>query len=124
MKKENKMEDMLRQLQEICLSAAGLAITALVVYMFTWLRTFLGIKESDSNENVIRRAAVTEAGKLITTGKINDSQAVLESVSKVVADVLPAVKAEGYNSIDIKDMILGAASIAFPPAGLLKNFLK
>jgi hypothetical protein len=118
------MDDMLRQLQEICLSAAGLAVTALVVYLFTWLRTFLGIKESDSNESEIRRAAVTEAGKLITTGKITDPQAVLDSASKILVDLKTPIKEEGYNSIDIKDMILGAASIAFPPAGLLKNLIK
>jgi hypothetical protein len=118
------LDTVLAEIQKVCLSAAGAAITALVVYMFAWLRTYLGIKESDSNEAEIRNAALTEAGKLITTGKINDSDALHEAVTKVIKDLNPVVKAEGYDSIDVKDMILGAAATFFPPAGLLKNLIK
>jgi hypothetical protein len=34
------------------------------------------------------------------------------------------IKEEGYDSVDIKDMILGAAATVFPPAALLKLFIK
>jgi len=118
------MEGILSQLQTICVSAAGAAITALVVYAFTWLRDYLGIIESDSNEKEIRNAALTEAGKLITTGKLDDPEALLDSVRKIVSDLQPVVKEEGYDSVDIKDMILGAAATVFPPAALLKLFIK
>jgi hypothetical protein len=109
------MESVLGDLQRIITTAAMAAVTALVVYVFTWLKTYLGIVESDSNENEIRRAALTEAGKLVAQGKIDDPQALISSAAKVTADLLPAVQAEGYEQTDIKDMILGAA------AGLLKN---
>jgi hypothetical protein len=117
-------DTILAELQKICLSAAGAAITALVLYLFTWLRAYLGIKESDSNEAEIRNAALTEAGKLITTGKINDPEALTQAVEKVIKDLGPVVKAEEYTVPDVKDMILGAAATFFPPAGLLKNILK
>ena len=117
-------DTILAELQKICLSAAGAAITALVVYLFAWLRTYLGIKESDSNEAEIRNAALTEAGKLVTTGQINNSEALADSVAKIVKDLNGPVKEEGYDSVDLKDMILGAAAMVFPPAGLLKNFIK
>jgi hypothetical protein len=118
------MEGILTQLQTICISAAGAAITALVVYLFNWMRTYLGIVESDSNEKEIRNAALTEAGKLITIGKINDQEAIIDAVAKIVKDLNAPVKEEGYDSVDIKDMILGAAATFFPPAGLLKNLIK
>jgi hypothetical protein len=118
------MEGILSQLQTICVSAAGAAITALIVYAFTWLREYLGIIESDSNEKEIRNAALTEAGKLITTGKLDDPQELLNSVSKIIADLHTPIKEEGYDSVDIKDMILGAAATVFPPAALLKLFIK
>jgi hypothetical protein len=38
----------------------------------------------------------------------------------VAADLKPQVKAEGYDTGDIKDMIIGAAATVFPPANLLK----
>jgi hypothetical protein len=117
-------DTILAELQKICLSAAGAAITALVVYLFAWLRTYLGIKESDSNESEIRNAALTEAGKLVTTGKLDNPEALTEAVTKIISDLNGPVKAEGYNSIDVKDMILGAAATVFPPAALLKMFIK
>jgi hypothetical protein len=117
------MESILGEIQSICISAAGAAVTALVAYMFNWLRTYLEIKESDSNEAEIRNAAMTEAGKLVQEGKIANPEAVLESATKIISDLLPAIKAEDYNTTDIKDMIIGAAATFFPPAGLLK-FLK
>jgi hypothetical protein len=113
-------DTLLGELQKVCLSAAGAAITALVVYLFAWLRTWLGIKESDSNEAEIRNAALTEAGKLVTTGKIEDPQALLDATAKIIADLAPAVKAEEYTANDIKDMVVGAAATFFPPAALLK----
>jgi hypothetical protein len=114
------MEPILDDLQRIILSAAGAAVTALCLYAFAWLRTYLGIKESDDNEGAIRRAAKTEAGKLLQTNTLNDPDKLAEAVRKVVADLKPQVKAEGYDGSDIKDMIIGAAATIFPPANLLK----
>jgi hypothetical protein len=118
------MEHLLSQLQELAVTCVSLAVTALCAYVFTWLRTYLGIKESASNEAEIRNAAMTEAGKLLQEGKINNPEAVLESATKIISDLLPAVKAEEYNTTDIKDMIIGAAGLVFPPANILKAFLK
>jgi hypothetical protein len=118
------MDHILIQLQELAITCMGAAVTALCAYAFTWLRTYLGIKESASNETEIRNAAITEAGKLLQQGKINDPQEVLNSASKIIADLTPAIRAEAYDTTDIKDMILGAAGMVFPPANLLKMILK
>jgi hypothetical protein len=118
------MESLLSELQTVLVTVASAAITALCVYAINWLRTYLGIKESDSNEEAIRRAAETEAGKLLQTNAIGDPTALAEAVRKVVADLKPQVKAEGYDNVDIADMIIGAAGIVFPPANLLKLFIK
>ena len=117
------MDSILIQLQELAITCMGAAVTALCGYAFVWLRTKLGIEESDSNEKEIRNAALTEAGKLLSEGKITDQQAVLDSAAKIIGDLLPAVRAEEYNTTDIKDMIIGAAGLVFPPANFLK-FLK
>jgi hypothetical protein len=114
------MDSILNELQSLAITCLGAAGTALCAYVFNWLRTKLAIQESDSNEGEIRRAALTEAGKLVLQGKIDNPEAVLESATKVISDLLPAVKAEDYNTTDIKDMIIGAAATFFPPAGLLK----
>jgi hypothetical protein len=114
------MESLLAELQSILTTVAAAAITALCAYAIKWLRDKLGIEESDSNEGEIRRAAMTEAGKLVTQGKIDDPGALINAAAKVAADLLPAVQAEGYDTSDIKDMIIGAAATFFPPAALLK----
>ena len=114
------MENLLSELQTVLTTLATAAATALCAYAITWLRSFLGIKESDSNEEAIRRAATTEAGKLIQLGEINDPGALIGAAAKVISDLNPQVKAEGYDTDDIKDMIIGAAGIVFPPANLLK----
>ena len=114
------MENLLSELQTVLVTLASAAVTALCAYAIKWLRDFLGIKESDSNEGEIRRAALTEAGKLVQLGVIDDPQRILESAGKIIADLHPAVKAEGYEVADIKDMIIGAAATVFPPANLLK----
>ena len=114
------MESVLGEIQTLITTLAAAAVTALCAYAITWLRTFLGIQESDSNEGEIRRAAITEAGKLVAQGKIDDPNALLSAAAKITADLLPAVKAEGYESSDIKDMIIGAAGTFFPPANFLK----
>lgn len=118
------MDSILSELQTIAVTCAGAAVTALCAYLFNWLRAYLGIKESDSNEEAIRRAALTEAGKLVVSGNIGDPGWIAESAAKVISDLRPAVKAEGYDTADIKDMILGAAATVFPPAGLLKMIMK
>jgi acetylglutamate kinase len=116
------MDSLLDELMKVFATIAAAVVTALSAYAIKWLHTKLGIEESDSNEAEIRRAAATEAGKLVTQGVINDPQKVLEAATKIIADLTPAVKAEEYNTADIKDMILGAAATIFPPAALLKMF--
>lgn len=118
------MENLLTELQTVFVTVASAAVTALCAYVIKWLSDYLGIKESDANEAAIRRAAETEAGKLLQTGAIADPDKLAEAAAKVIADLHSQVKDEGYNSIDIKDMIIGAAGIVFPPANLLKLFIK
>jgi hypothetical protein len=118
------MEAIFTEIQTLVTTCAAAAVTALCVYVMNWLRTYLGIKESDANEEAIRRAAEPEAGKLLQTGAIADPDKLAEAVAKVVADLRPQVKAEGYDNVDIADMIIGAAGIVFPPANLLKLFIK
>jgi hypothetical protein len=114
------METIFTEIQTLVTTCAAAAVTALCVYAMNWLRAYLGIKESDSNEEAIRRAALTEAGLLIQTGNIANPEKLAESATKIIADLHTQVKDEGYNSLDIKDMIIGAAGIVFPPANLLK----
>ena len=114
------METIFNEIQTLVTTCAAAAITALCVYAMNWLREKLGVEKSDSNEGEIRRAALTEAGKLVVQGKIDDPQALLNSAAKITADLLPAVQAEGYDASDIKDMIIGAAGLVFPPANFLK----
>lgn len=114
------MDSMLNEIQTLITTLAAAAVTALCAYAIGWLRTFLGIQESDSNEAAIRSAALTEAGKLVVNGNIGDPNALLNSAAKVMTDLKPQVKAEGYDTGDVKDMIIGAAATVFPPANLLK----
>jgi hypothetical protein len=114
------METILNEVQTLVTTCAAAAVTALCVYAMNWLREKLGVEKSDSNEGEIRRAALTEAGKLVAQGKIDDPGALINAATKVIVDLSPAVKAEGYDASDIKDMIIGAAGMAFPPANLLK----
>ena len=118
------MEALFNEIQTLVLTCAGAAVTALCLFAMNWLREKIGIEKSDSNEEAIRRAALTEAGKLVVQGKLDDPQAVITAAAKVTADLLPAVQAERYDTADIKDMIIGAAATVFPPAGLLKLIVK
>lgn len=118
------METLLSELQTVLVTVASAAVTALCAYAITWLRTYLGIKESDSNEEAIRRAAATEAGVLVQTGGLVDPDKIAVAAAKVIADLHSQVKAEGYDQIDVADMIIGAAGLVFPPANLLKLFIK
>jgi hypothetical protein len=118
------IDHILTELQTGLVTLASAAVTALCVYVITWLRDYLGIKKSDANEEAIRRAATTEAGVLIQTGAIGDPDKLAQAVAKVVDDLRPQVKAEGYDGSDIADMIIGAAGLVFPPANLLKLFVK
>ena len=114
------MESLFSQIETLVVTCAGIAVTALCGFLMNWLRDYFGIKKSDANEEAIRRAALTEAGKLIQMGNIGNVDAVSESVAKVIADLHPQVQSEDYNARDIKDMIIGAAGTFFPPANLLK----
>ena len=114
------MESIFTEIQTLITTIAAAAVTSLSAYAIAWLRAKLGIEESDSNEEAIRRAALTEAGKLVVQGKIDDPNALLNAAGKVMADLKPQVKAEGYDASDVKDMIIGAAATVFPAANLLK----
>lgn len=114
------LETALSDVERLAITLAGAAVTALCAYLFKVLRSLLGVVESDSNEGEIRRAALTEAGKLVVQGKIDDANALLNAAAKVALDLSPAMKAEGYDGSDVKDMIIGAAATFFPPAALLK----
>ena len=105
------MESILNELQTLLITIACAAVTGLCLYAMSWLRDILGIKESDSNEEAIRRAALTEAGKLVAQGKINDPNALMSAAAKVISDLNPQVKAEGYDASDVKDMIIGASAM-------------
>ena len=118
------MEAIFAEIQTLVTTCAAAAVTALCVYAMNWLREKIGLEKSDSNEEAIRRAALTEAGKLVQTGALADPDKLAEAVAKVVADLRPQVKAEGYDTVDIADMIIGAAATVFPPAALLKLFVK
>lgn len=104
------MDALLTELQHVLTIAATLAVTALCGFIMAWLRKVLGVIESDSNEGEVRRAALTEAGKLLQSNLLNDPQALGVAADKIIGDLLPAVKAEGYSRVDIKDMIVGAAA--------------
>jgi hypothetical protein len=96
-------------------SIADAAITAGIGIGVVILKQYTGIQISDANEAAIRRAATTEAGKLLSTGTAITPATVATGASKVIADLPAEVKSEGYTHTDVADMIVGAASIAVPP---------
>lgn len=114
------MEGILNEIQTFVSTIAYAAVAALCAYAFSWLREKMGIEKSESNEEAIRRAALTEAGKLIQTGEISSPDYLAQSAAKIIADLHTEVKEEGYDPIDVKDMIIGAAATVFPPVNLLK----
>jgi hypothetical protein len=79
------------------------------------IKQYTGVQISQANQDSIRAAAVTEAGKLLTMGVPVTPASAAGAAAKVVNDLPAEVKAEGYNHDDIKDMVLGAASTATPP---------
>jgi hypothetical protein len=94
---------------------ADVAITAGIGIGSILLKQYTGVQISDANEAAIRRAATTEAGKLLSTGTAITPATVATGASKVIADLPAEVKSEGYTHTDVADMIVGAASIAVPP---------
>ena len=94
---------------------ADAAITAGIGAGVVILKQYTGIQISDANEAAIRRAATTEAGKLLSTGAVVTTTNVAASASKVLADLPNEIKSEGYTHTDVADMIIGAATIAVPP---------
>lgn len=92
-----------------------LAVTAGVGVGATLLYRYTGVQISAANEDAIRNAATTEAGKLLTLGSNVTPAAAATAAMKVVSDLPAEVKAEGYTHADVTDMILGAASTNTPP---------
>lgn len=115
---------LLDELQRVLTPIALAAFTGFVAWAFVALKNFLGIVESDSNEGEIRRAAETAAGVLIKQDAIMNPDAIAEAASRVIADLPTAVKAEGYEIGDIKDMIIGAAGLVIPGANILKSIIR
>jgi hypothetical protein len=85
------------------------------------VKQYTGIQISAANEDAIRNAATTEAGKLLTLGSPITPQAAATAAVKVLTDLPNQVKAENYNHNDITDMILGAASTSTPPPPPMVN---
>lgn len=98
---------LLDEIQRILTPLALAAFTGFIAWLFVALRQWFGIEESVANEEAIRRAAETEAGKLVASGA-TDASSVALAAAKIVADLSHEVDAEGYNKLDIGDMILGA----------------
>jgi hypothetical protein len=107
--------------QPLFVSLASVAITAGVGIGSTLLYRYTGVKISAANEDAIRNAATTEAGKLLTLGSPITPQAAATAAVKVLTDLPNQVKAENYNHNDITDMILGAASTNTPPPSPMVN---
>jgi hypothetical protein len=102
-------------LQDLASAAITVGIGAGVVL----LKQYTGIQISAANEDSIRSAATTEAGKLIVTGLSNSPAQIATSAAKVIADLPKAVASEGYTHSDITDMITGATATILPPAAAL-----
>jgi hypothetical protein len=97
-------------LQPLFQSLAAVAVTAGVGIGTTLLYRYTGIQVSAANEDAIRKAALTEAGKLITLGTPVTQQTATNAALKVMSDLPKEVKAEGYTHADVADMITGAAA--------------
>jgi hypothetical protein len=102
-------------LQQVLSSAATVAIGVAVPVGIAVFTHYTGISVSTQNEASIRAAATTEAGKLITMGTPVTPATVAAGASKVLSDLAPQIKAEGYTHDDVKDMIIGAAATVAPP---------
>lgn len=111
-------------LQPIALSVASFAITAGVAVGSAMITKYTGITVSAANEQAIRNAANTEAGKMIALGNPVTPLNVGPAAAKVINDLPKEVKAEGYTHSDVADMIIGAAAIPFPAIGIAAPILK
>lgn len=98
--------NLLDEIQRVLTPLALAAFTAFIAYAWSVLYSWLGIAASDSNEMEIRRAAATEAGKLVASG-LTDAMSIESAVSKILADLPAPIKAEGYTRNDVADMIVG-----------------
>ena len=98
-------------LQQLLLTIAGAVVTVAVPAAVLVVHNYTGIQISAANEDSIRSAAMTEAGKLITQG-IPVTQAAADVAARKVMNDLPSqVKAEGYLHPDISDMVAGSAAV-------------
>jgi hypothetical protein len=111
-------------LQPFLTAIATAAVPAGITFACALLNKNTSVNISDANELAIRRAATTEAGKLVTTDTIGNTQAVANSANKVISDLPQQIAAEAYTHSDVVDMIVGAASIAFPPLGAAAPLIK
>jgi hypothetical protein len=118
------LNSLLDEAQRILMPIAMAAFTGFILYLFNVVREWLGLEKSEANEEAIRRAAETEAGVLIKLDALDDPAKLAAAAAKIIADLPKQVTEEKYNPTDIKDMILGAAGLVFPPAKILGSFLK
>jgi hypothetical protein len=111
-------------LQTILTGLATAAIPAGITFGCVLLNKYTGVKISDANELAIRRAATTEAGKLVTTDTVGNPAAVSTSATKVLTDLPQEIAAEAYTHSDVVDMIMSAVTIAYPPLAALAPLVK
>lgn len=98
---------------------ADAAITAGIGAGVVILKQYTGVQISAANQDAIRSAATTEAGKLIVTGLSSSPAQIATSAAKVIADLPKEVKSEGYTHSDITDMITGATATILPQLGTI-----
>jgi hypothetical protein len=98
---------------------ADAAITAGIGAGVVILKQYTGVQISAANQDSIRSAATTEAGKLIVTGLSTSPAQIATSAAKVIADLPKEVKSEGYTHSDITDMITGATATILPQLGAI-----
>ena len=104
--------------QPLFISLAGAAITFGVPAGVLIFRQYTGIQISAANEESIRAAAMTEAGKLLTLGTPVTALNASEGAAKVLKDLAPQNATENYTHADVTDMIVAAASTA--PEAIVK----
>jgi hypothetical protein len=83
-------------LQPFLTAIATAAVPAGITFACALLNKNTSVNISDANELAIRRAATTEAGKLVTTDTIGNTQAVANSANKVISDLPQQIAAEAY----------------------------
>lgn len=141
------MDSILTQLQTLLTPILLAAATAFLGWLFTALKSHLGIAAANSAETAVRTAAATEAGKIAATipaptvapaapASLVPAGSLGAAASKIIADLPAEVKLTGYTSTDIADMVLAnlpgllgvinpaLGAVAGVAAGIVKNAIE